>query len=422
MRKADLIRFIVFICTVGFLSSCDSSTEPTNDIKQGISGVVKSSDGGTTISNAEVWLTNVDSAEVLVDSTITSSNGTYKFENLKPGKYRVYCFHDEYYDDDHAVVTANTNTTVNFDLDPIPAVVPTVSFHVRDAATKAPIKGALVKLYGPWSGITDSLGNVNYDHNHFGDISFDISADGYITYRRDFDDLDPYPTVYDTIDLIKPKDFLVASYYFSNNFVDSTGHGHDATNHGTAWTADRFGNPSSAIYCDGTTDYVSVESTPALNFGKDDFTICVWVNTSAAQTSTSNSIVIDKSALVSGALMGYGMSYLQGSWAVTTVATTYGEVTINAVQPGNDSRWHLYTLVVNRKEQSISIYYDGELRSTPPGPYEDLAGNINTTAKLLFGGNGTTKNAFKGKIDDIKLFSVALDEKTIKAIYHENGW
>lgn len=420
MNKLKLFRLVLFICAVTLLSSCDKSTEPTpTEAKQGISGTVRSTATALAISDAKIYLTIVDSIEVFVDSTVTSGSGTYKFDNLKPGHYVVYCFHDEYHDEQSdAVVTANTNTTVNFSLDF--ANPPKVRFHVRDVLTKQPIFGA--EISGGNSTITtNKYGNAVYDGNYNGGVTFKTTANGYLSDTRTLFDVGDKGIIDDTVELSDPKDFLVASYYFSNNLIDSTGNGHDGTNHGVAWTADRFGNPSSAIYCDGTTDYVSVEDAPKLNFGKTDFTICVWVNTSGSQSSSNTCFVVDKSTLVSNVFTGYQVAFVTGPNTQSRFGTTYGSTYIQESEIGGDNLWHLYTVVVKRSG-TMSVYYDGKLQYTDDTGNDDLAGNINTTAKLLFGGNGTAKNAFKGKIDDIKLYNVALDEKFILDVYHENGW
>jgi hypothetical protein len=417
-----ILSAFILICTLAFLSSCDSSTETINNVKQGISGTVRSNESGQLISGANIWLTNIDSAEVLIDSAITSSNGTYLFDNLKVGRYRVYCLHDDFVDaDQEVVVAANSNMVVNFDL--LSGFGTLISFHVRNALTKIPINGATVRSTNiNWSKPTDINGNLNYDQGSYSShMNFDVSAEGYLTQKRTYNDVEQGKTVYDTIDLVAPNNFLAASYYFSNNFVDSSGNGNDGTGHGIAWTADRFGNPSSAIYCDGTTDYVSVADAPSLNFGKNDFTICVWVNTSGAQTSQGSPIVVDKSTIVSSAYSGYGIYYFLKTYASTYVGTTYGVLEAREFQTDPDSRWHLYTAVVDRSGY-IHIYYDGKLEHTEPDTFDDLPGSTNTPSPLLIGGDGTVMNTFRGKIDDIKLFNVALDEEAIQAVFHENGW
>src|SRR5437764_7580231 len=101
--------------------------------------------------------------------------------------------------------------------------------------------------------------------------------------------------------------------------------------------------------------------------------------------------------------------------------TTYGEVSSQAYQLGGDSRWHFLCCVFLRSG-SILTYQDGKLVNTQSDQNGYLSGNINTTAQLLIGGTGVSKNAYKGMIDDVKIYGVALDDDAILQVYHENGW
>jgi hypothetical protein len=423
MRAHRYIWVILSFIVISFLTSCDSdTTEPSTQVKQGVSGTVRNVKTGAPISNAIVTLVYDDTTSY---AAYTRNDGTYGFDGLVPGVYSLSCEKDGYKSDVirlDVVVEAGKNTVKDITL--LELVNVFAHFHVRDAITKAPLVNASVFRDSSQLIKTDANGNAVYTEGPLGDLYFYFAAPEHIKVVKYYD-LQVYTTVYDTIELYRPKDFLVASYSFSNNFDDSSGNGLVATNHGAAWTADRFGNQNSAISCDGVSDYVSVANAAKLNFGKEtDFTLCAWINEPQSQT-VSRALVVNKSTFESGILTGYSIEK-SGVSLEGIIGTTYGEVTSSKIEP-DFNRWHFITVVVRRtgiryEKGEIELYIDGVLKNYETDDNEYLLGNVNTTAPLVIGGNGTANNSFKGKIDDVKIYGVALDKNAIQAVYHENGW
>ena len=62
---------------------------------------------------------------------------------------------------------------------------------------------------------------------------------------------------------------------FNGNTLDASGSGNNATNFGATLTADQNGNPNSAYLFNGTTNYMKVNNSIALQLS--DFTICAKV-------------------------------------------------------------------------------------------------------------------------------------------------
>ncbi len=72
-------------------------------------------------------------------------------------------------------------------------------------------------------------------------------------------------------------DGLVASYTFSGNAVDSSGHNHNAIVHGAQLTADRFGSPDSA-YIIGPSNYIEIPPAIELDLKEQmERSISIWV-------------------------------------------------------------------------------------------------------------------------------------------------
>ena len=415
-KLALLLGLLLFI-------SCDSTTETTpNQAKQGITGSVKSEETNAVIPGVRIYLENQATPGVLADSTSSNTLGEFKFEGVRVGTYNIYCL-KEGFDTDVSEVTVDTGKTVQVAIFMKPESQPQdrAYFHIRDARTLAPIEGAIVyQASSGWLDTSDASGNASYNGSYVGTLIFMISAPGY---------LDAYDTMkiessakLDTVSLIKFEDHLVASYRFSNNFVDSSGKGHDGTRHGCTFTTDRFGTATSALQCNGTTDYVSVPDAAELDFDKfTDFTICVWANTSASQSSGKDHPLVAKSEEVASVMTGYWVGFFNEIYVGARFGTTYGGLYTMDVNPNADGRWHLWSFVFIRN-WGVRIYIDGELFEERQDGEGDLLGNINTAAQLLIGGTGSSAAAFKGKLDDVKIFNVALDENAVNTVYHEYGW
>jgi uncharacterized protein (TIGR02145 family) len=68
---------------------------------------------------------------------------------------------------------------------------------------------------------------------------------------------------------------LIAYYPFNGNANDKSGNGHDGIVEGATLTVDRFGNPNSAYYFNGS-NIIELSHTDTLNFKNQHFTLIAW--------------------------------------------------------------------------------------------------------------------------------------------------
>ncbi|HVM61593.1 MAG TPA: LamG-like jellyroll fold domain-containing protein [Verrucomicrobiae bacterium] len=87
-----------------------------------------------------------------------------------------------------------------------------------------------------------------------------------------------------------PTNGLVAWYPFNGNLTtDASGNGHTGTAvGGVSLTADRFGNPNSALHCDGTSGYIRV---PTQLSSRNPFTWSVWFRPGFTATNIIHNLV-----------------------------------------------------------------------------------------------------------------------------------
>lgn len=422
MKLPFPILTLLAVTSIVILAGCKTSTETQTPltVKQGITGTVTASDTHSPISGVTVTL-----SAPAAKQTTTNSQGGYLFDNVPVGDYTVSFSKSGYGDQSQTVhVDSGTNNILNVSLISASSAG-IVSFHVIDARTGLPIPGVLVNCYvNRDSLVTDAQGNVQFAFTSYSSpAGFTFRKQNYSSELKPDVSIGVGFPVHDTISMVRFTDYLVCDYRFAGNFLDSSGNGHNATQHGTKFVTDRFGTASGALQFNGTTDYVSVADAADLNFGKTtDFTIGVWLNNPSTQAS-ANAYVINKSPTNPNPFFGYQLIFetSNGVYTRSTAGTTYGSLYTRHFHIGGDNLWH-FCCVVFKRSGKITVYFDGVLVEEVADPNGYLKGDIKTAADLVIGGTGSALNAYKGMLDDVKIYGVGLDIDAVNQVYHENGW
>ncbi len=150
---------------------------------------------------------------------------------------------------------------------------------------------------------------------------------------------------------------------------------------------------SSAVYFDGTGDYLEISDLASLQFGTGDFTIEGWVN-KPGQGANGYDALIGIGQTVS-ATTGW---YLE----VSTSRGIYFTINNNPVSYGtwtNDSAWH--HIAVTRSSGTVNIWLDGV--SVASGTISVTVPTTGTTAKVGNYYNGTTNYTFNGYTQDVRV-------------------
>jgi len=216
---------------------------------------------------------------------------------------------------------------------------------------------------------------------------------------------------------------LVAYYPFNGNADDESGNGNDGTQYGGVdfTTLDRFGNPSSAAFFDGSDDYIETSFEPIYYQG-DPLTISMWIK------CTSN----DGTERIIGLEIPGAQELCFVRLATdNTVRLDFrddGHQGINCQASSNveDNNWHHIVTLRDIDDDVFRIYIDGI-------PAEDTVSDVTTTAMnatatrwLCIGANnyygaGIVDN-YMGAIDEIRFYDYALTETEIDSLYHEGEW
>jgi hypothetical protein len=220
---------------------------------------------------------------------------------------------------------------------------------------------------------------------------------------------------------------LIAYYPFNNSGVDSSGSGNSINYYADMTsTTNRFGKPHSAFSFNGVSSFMAVPDKPQLRLSNTDFTINIWVNLDSYINQSGS------------ALLSKNTGAFQNGWNCSIIGTN----SVNGV-PGNPfynvsggpdpfafgntivktNKWHMMTVTYTRASAKITFYLDGVLdRSINNIPTP----NPNTTARLHIGNNslsdipgeGSPDYFFKGKMDDIRIYSRLLKASEISRLYN----
>ena len=184
------------------------------------------------------------------------------------------------------------------------------------------------------------------------------------------------------------------------------------------------GKVSGALELDGNGDYVEVERSDSLNI-QDEITISAWVYPTAQTTYESS--IVSKQSIASTSNGGYylyeygtiGGFDLENTDPYTSVRLSTDSGTIPI---GNFGSYQWTNIVGVYDGEIASIYINGELVETGEDLY-DNDGKIGTNfANLLIGyystyTAGMHTSYYKGRIDEVKVYNIALTEEEIAELY-----
>lgn len=168
-------------------------------------------------------------------------------------------------------------------------------------------------------------------------------------------------------------------------------------------TTDRFGNENSAYNFGGNGGMLA---SGAFEFGTSSFSANVWVCTSTSFTDGHNILRTDDGYGTSGCFLRYNRGNIQ-IWEGRS--EFYEFVSPNTY---NDGVWHMLTYVRDVENRKGQLYVDGDY----VGGYT-ISGTINNVSGNLRFGNVDGIEFYTGKIDDVRLYNIALSPTQIVGLY-----
>jgi hypothetical protein len=225
------------------------------------------------------------------------------------------------------------------------------------------------------------------------------------------------------------SDGLLAYYPFSGNAQDATSNHYDGTLHGgVALTTDRKGVANAAYNFDGVDDYISVAHADPLNL-IGDFSISLWTSISSSQVMTgySQDNINDIIRKWNGNAEGYpfAIAFLNpANPNPNQLVTARYDGTIcydfpNSISPNTVSTDTFIHIVLVKNGNKLSTYINNALSSEITDTTQGSGCTVGNTADVTIGVRGNLYRFFKGKIDDIRIYSRAITTDEIGNLYVE---
>ncbi|TAG55310.1 MAG: hypothetical protein EAZ27_07255 [Cytophagales bacterium] len=216
---------------------------------------------------------------------------------------------------------------------------------------------------------------------------------------------------------------LVASYPFCGNANDVSGNNNNGTVSGATLTTDRFGNANSAYSFDGIDDYIFADAS----YNLKTFTISFWAKASIDILTLQYPVLtafkydltnVYNSPFVTQVLASPYPINNQGRISTCSYTNTDLQTCLQSTDKPNTNIWHHYVITYNT-QNNISIYINNQHEGTLP-----INGNSQKNYNFLtIGKEGITSfynsTSYKGDIDDIRIYSKALSQAEITALYNE---
>jgi uncharacterized protein (TIGR02145 family) len=342
----------------------------------------------TGLGSWEYWWTSTENSSTHGNRRAFSTNNGWLYDSPDPKEYgnSIRCIRDQ--------ITQTATTIKNFNLSGQvgTAVIDSTNFIVT-------LSGLSTTSFAP--GITLSDGATISPPS--GDTIDFTNTFIYTVTAEDRTTAQTW-TVHGALD-----SGLVAYYPFSGNANDESGNGNNGTVSGAIDSTDRFGHNSSSYFFDGN-DTIWVTGYKGIS-GTGSRSISGWIKT----TGINEPIVVWGNA-VNGQANNLSA---QGGKLIFTIGG--GNVTGSTII--NDNKWQHVAMsweddgtpdVIDAK-----LYVDGKLESPSNTTSQTL--NTGSTNDVRIGLD-LSSNYFNSSIDDIRIFSTALDSTDIAALYTENNW
>lgn len=308
------------------------------------------------------------------------------------------------------VFTINTTAGIkDMDTDSVPLAVGTWKYvtAVYDGTNaKMYINGSLKKSIAVAGSLnkTNKPFGIGYDPIG-GGSNYNGSLEDIKVFNRGYSDAEVFALYTAQSTAVSLMDTLVASYPFNNSGIDISNYGNTAILRGTSPTKDRFGKANKAINTTQSTAYAA--NSPQLN--TPNTTISFWVKVNAL-AATGEYYLLSHGGYQERwkiSLPGHGKPVFTTNYAGGISDMDSGDG--NALPAGV---WKHVVMVHDGAKDKI--YIDGVKKNEKVV----VGGLKNTTHPLALGWSQIDSCcSLNGSLDDVQIYSVALTDAQIAALY-----
>lgn len=213
------------------------------------------------------------------------------------------------------------------------------------------------------------------------------------------------PSVSNQASSINLSKGLVGWWKLNGNTNDSTPYGNNGVNYGATPTTDRNGVANGAYSFNGSSNYIGLPDT-ALPATPTKFTLSAWFKTSAGAGG-----IINRYAVTGGG--GYRLTVWNSELLFTVDNGSY--YNLYSTSTVNDNKWH--NGVATWDGTTMKIYVDGVLEASMAGANPTSGGNGISN----IGYNIQAGSYFNGSISSVRVYSRALSQAEVTALYKQYG-
>jgi Tfp pilus assembly protein PilV len=212
---------------------------------------------------------------------------------------------------------------------------------------------------------------------------------------------------------------LVAHYTFTSNANDASGNSNNGVVLGPTLTTDRHGNPNQAYSFDGVDDMIKVNDAPSLR--PNLITMTAWVNPSEAKRMQ----IFGKTTPLNAANEQYACALENNSTNSFSASVSIkqnsncsagnGWQKLLAAQTLSLNQWNFVAYTFDGF--SLSIFINGVLIAQKYNlPRTTIDNCVGGTLQIGYWWD-SDKAAFKGKLDDLRIYNRALSHNDIAQLY-----
>ncbi|MBN2215532.1 MAG: T9SS type A sorting domain-containing protein [Bacteroidales bacterium] len=212
-------------------------------------------------------------------------------------------------------------------------------------------------------------------------------------------------------------DSLAGYWQFNGNALDHSSNRHHGTIYGGAvLTSDRFDTSDAACSFDKTDDWIRIENTAKLDInGTSGLTISAWIKINSFPGSEEYPGILSKWGSSGSTDDQFTLHLRPGGLLAFGLSDTYTFLTSDMAEA---NVWCLVTGVYDASEHKSRLYINDKVVAMMDIPSDYLIRS--TTQFIEIGAN--SGHFFNGLIDDVRLFSRALDSTEVTALYQHDPY
>ena len=190
----------------------------------------------------------------------------------------------------------------------------------------------------------------------------------------------------------------------------SSGSANDGTITGAAWSQD--GKYDRALDFDGSTDYVTVATGELVD--QNTVTIEAWIYPTSVTGAHDFTILAQNDNGAGYTTHNFGIAGSTGKLMFDNELPSNGVLSGDTVLAAN--QWQHVAVV--RDADSVTFYYNGVSDGSGTGEARSSAASIDNTLIGARYYSGAAQHQFAGKLDDVKVYTVALDATQVAQAYN----